>query len=148
VIEDDDQDNELPRPDVIGEFATRLRDQIGGNDWRERLARKHRCKVVDLRAEIVDSYWRARVMAIATVWLKDLTDDELDFRLLLDQRALEVARGSAEQRECAERLEWVHKELGRRGGIVVREPPGRKREVVAANQGFDGWAGPGYGGRR
>jgi hypothetical protein len=146
--DDEDEDEGPPRVDIVGEVLPAFRAKLDGGDWLARLARKHRCRPERVPAAAIDQYWRNRVLSILAAWLKDITDDELELRVHLEQRALQVCR-PGERAECRERLECALKETGRRGGVVVREPPGRKRDVVAANPGFDGWAGPRYrGGRR
>lgn len=87
-------------------------------DRMERLARANNVPLAALPKEVVDTYYEKWANSIAGGWLSGLTDDELAVRFAYDERALtECPKDVAQidRDELVERLEWVQKEIARRG---------------------------------
>jgi len=133
--DDDDAPDTFVRVDIIAELAAKLRASGVDRNVLERIAHAHRLRPGEVPARLVDEYWRRRATNVAGSWLDQLTDDELDLRLWLEQRALEVCK-PGEVGDCQDRLDSTLKVLARRGGITAREPEGRRRgpEVVATQR--------------
>lgn len=138
--DDDDQDDEdrwPPRADILGELAERLRAKHGEGDIRARLAGKRRPVAPEAMEAAVANHWKQRAKDIVGAWLDRLNDDELEERLWIEQRALEVCR-PYERRECQERLDGTLRETARRGGVKPRPEPARRVPEVVATQ----WGDP------
>lgn len=132
-MDDDDEVDDFVRADIIGELAAKLREK-GASDVVDRIARKHRLRSSEVPARLVDEYWRQRAKDLAGSWLDKLTDDEIEHRLWIEQRALEVCK-PGEQGECQERLNSTLKAIAVRGGIEPRDPKrDRGRPEVVATQ--------------
>lgn len=137
IFEDEDYDeiDTFVRVDIIGELAAIMRAR-GASGVLDRLARKHRLLPAEVPARLVDEYWRQRAADIVGAWLDKLSDDELELRLWIEQRALEVCKPS-EIAECQERLDSTLKVTALRGGVAPRDPAPKRRvpEVVATQWG-------------